>query len=735
LAGSRIDQLRTRVADPEQVQADPFRLLADVSRAYSLAESTGNDADLLEQARELIILLTEHRHLLGPASSLHDSLLSKIGLYPYLDDTDLSGTDLFAYEAHRPPGDFGDGFVWHSQQARAYALLMDGHNVILSAPTSFGKSRIIDGVLATRDLSSVVVIVPTIALIDETRRRLSRLLGSRYKIVTHAGQPPSKKTIYVLTQERLLELDELPPVDLFVIDEFYKLAIAGEHEDDDRMRLLNLAFYRLLQTGAQFYLLGPRIGDISEHTLSRLECAWIDSRDTTVAVEVIKVPKGGRKPERLRRVCKECAERNEPTLIYCASPKKAEAIGLELAEAGLGVATELAPDAADWMAHHYHPRWRVSRAVRSGVGVHHGQLPRALGHYMVSAFDRGEINFLVCTPTLIEGVNTKAKNVVVFDHTIGNRTPLDLFTFNNIRGRTGRMSNHISGRVYVFKDPPEPPLHEIDIPILSQSEEAPADLFLSMPADDIEPSARQRLETILDGAPISATSIKATPAVKIGDQLRLAEAIQALPPERAALLSWGNAYPRAEQSVPIFELVLDEVFADDRRRNPFGAFSASQLVKWIQLLEDGDTRELIANQVAYAEQKGYDPDDSILSVLKFLRSGLSFEAPRWLRAIDAIQRELLPRVGISAGDYGPYIARLENLFLPQPLAALDEYGVPIELIRKLSPLLAGAGEELDAVLGRLASLDADAIDLDPFERLLLRGAQDGLVTGGGSDSI
>lgn len=496
------------------------------------------------------------------------------------------------------------------------------------------------------------------------------------------------------------------------------------------MRLLNLAFYRLLQTDAQFYLLGPRIGDISERTLTRLDCVWIDSRDTTVAVEVIKVPKGGRKSERLLRVCRECAEREEQTLIYCSSPKKAETVGLELAEAELGSPADLAPDAADWMARHYHPRWRAARALRAGVGVHHGQLPRALGQYMVSAFNRGEVSFLVCTPTLIEGVNTTAKNVVVFDHTIGNRTPLDLFTFNNIRGRSGRMSSHISGRVYVFKDPPEPPLNEIDIPILSQSDEAPADLFLAMPSDAVEPSARQRLDTILDGAPISAASIKATPTVGIADQLKLAEAIQALPPEKAALLSWGNAYPRAEQSVPIFELVLEKVFSEDRRRrNPFGAFSASQLVKWIQLLDDDGTHELIANQVAYAERKGYDPDDSILAVLKFLRRGLTFEAPRWLRAVDAIQHELLPQIGVPAGDYEPYIARLENLFLPPPLAALDEYGVPIELTRKLSPLLAGAGEELDAVLARLSSLDGDAIDLDAFERLLLRSAQNGLAPG------
>ena len=45
--------------------------------------------------------------------------------------------------------------------------LLDGDNVILSAPTSFGKSLLVDAFLAMRTPSTVVVILPTIALIDE----------------------------------------------------------------------------------------------------------------------------------------------------------------------------------------------------------------------------------------------------------------------------------------------------------------------------------------------------------------------------------------------------------------------------------------------------------------------------------------------------------------------------------------------------------------------------------------
>jgi len=717
LARPSVEELQIRLSEGA-LAADPFGVVRDVAHAYALAEAGADspaDSNLL-RARELIIRMTEERDQLGDALPMHDSLLARIGLYPYLREGELSGSDLLAYEAHRPVDDFGGGMVWHRDQARAYAHLLDGRSVILSAPTSFGKSRIIDGLVASGKFASMVIVVPTIALIDESRRRLSRLAGDNYKVVTHVGQASAEKTIYVLTQERVLEFEELPEVDLFVIDEFYKLSLDGG--DPDRSRLLNLAFYALLQTGAQFYMLGPNIGGIGAETLERLECVWIDSWDTTVAVDIETVARGGAKKKRLLDLCGECRERGEQTLIYCSSPEKAEGIGIALAEAELGKDDARNREAAKWLGEHYDPRWRVARALAKGIGVHHGQLPRALGHYMVSAFDHREIDFLVCTPTLIEGVNTKAKNVIAFDQTIGQRNPLDLFTFNNIRGRSGRMATHYTGRVYVFKPVPAPPLQEIDIPVLSQPEGGPPELLLGLPDEEIGHGGRQRLDDLLAETPVPAAVLEATPGVSIEHQLKLAGAIERLSDERAAALSWSSAYPGGEQISAVFDLVWQEIL-EGRRDRPFGAGSVAQLLVWISLLEQGDTRQLIAKQIEfYGDDK---LDRTILAVLKFQRRGLTFEAPKWLTVVDRLQRVLLPRRGLDSGDYSAFLARIESLFLPAPLAALDEYGVPIELARKLSLRL--GGDELDAVLARLDSLDLDAIDLDPFERRLLHEAQ------------
>ena len=82
---------------------------------------------------------------------------------------------------------------------------MDGQSVVnFSAPTSFGKSLVIDALIASGRYPNIVIIVPTIALIDETRRRLSRFRGTHK--ISRIDQPAVEANIFILTQERHLHL-------------------------------------------------------------------------------------------------------------------------------------------------------------------------------------------------------------------------------------------------------------------------------------------------------------------------------------------------------------------------------------------------------------------------------------------------------------------------------------------------------------------------------------------------
>uniref|UniRef100_UPI001EB10ECB helicase-related protein n=1 Tax=Vibrio anguillarum TaxID=55601 RepID=UPI001EB10ECB len=99
--------------------------------------------------------------------------------------------------------------------------------------------------------------------------------------------------------------------------------------------------------------------------------------------------------------------------------------------------------------------WNYCKALKYGVVLHHGVLPRALQHFSVDIFNRSRRhNVLICTSTIIEGVNTRAKNVVIYENYNGLES-IDKFTHNNIKGRAGRMYKHFVGRVYCLQSQPD----------------------------------------------------------------------------------------------------------------------------------------------------------------------------------------------------------------------------------------------------------------------------------------
>jgi replicative superfamily II helicase len=141
-------------------------------------------------------------------------------------------------------------------------LLEGKKNLILSAPTSFGKSLLIEELVASRHYKNIVIIQPTLALLDETRLKLTKY-HKDYKIIVRTSQLPSLElgNLFLLTAERVMEYKYFPKIDFFVIDEFYKLS---SKRRNDRSDVLNNAFNLLANRfRSKFYLLGPCVKGIS----------------------------------------------------------------------------------------------------------------------------------------------------------------------------------------------------------------------------------------------------------------------------------------------------------------------------------------------------------------------------------------------------------------------------------------------------------------------------------------
>ena len=88
-----------------------------------------------------------------------------------------------------------------------------------------------------------------------------------------------------------------------------------------------------------------------------------------------------------------------------------------------------------------------------------------------------KLKYIFCTSTIIEGVNTSAKNVVIFDEKKGTNE-LDFFDYSNIKGRSGRMMEHYVGKVYNFINIPKEEKIVVDIPFYEQNKDLITDEIL-----------------------------------------------------------------------------------------------------------------------------------------------------------------------------------------------------------------------------------------------------------------
>lgn len=703
-------ELKDILKDRDLVAANPFAVAKDIA-GHCNRDPRG------AEPRELVIRALEHGDLFSDLDGMLDSLVHRVGLFPYAAPDHLGAIERLGYEAHRPMDLTLDGrsIVFHRDQAAVYRDLMDGKSLVLSAPTSFGKSLVVDALIASGRYDLVVMIVPTIALVDETRRRLNRF-RSTHKIVTHPDQTLGEKSILVMTQERAIERNDITRIDLLIIDEFYKLD-PPKDQDADRASALNHAFYKLRKISRQTYLLGPNIDGVEDEVEEKLGFTFRKTDFNTVVSEVHLIkPRPSKKAAFLKLV----KGLREPTLIYCKSPKQANDVVRLLAESDITADSPSLHAVADWVAATYHPEWSLVSAMRRGVGLHHGRVPRALAQFMVANFDDSKLRFLVCTSSLIEGVNTAAKNVIVYENRIG-KPRLDYFTFRNIQGRAARMRRHFIGQVYVFDEPPEKTEDLVDIPAVSQGASTPLGLLVQMEERELKVASVARLTHLTRQRFLSMATIRANAHIDPDDQIALAREIEENHARLHPRLAWRGPMPTWDQLLACCELLFDH-FVKSTRCN---ITSGRQLAFKLRWLRDAPSSAAYIRKILGSDKKVKSVDAAVELAMEFRRNWAGYHAPRYLHALDLIQKEVFGRLGLSAGDYTVYANDLENLFQPPEIMNLDEYGLPVEIGIKLKSLIA-VGGGLDAAISSVRMLDTRTLPLTDFERSVVDTCRAGL---------
>lgn len=687
--------------------------------------------------RELIIRALDRREThFSHASVLLKQLVRQAGLYPYLlsEFSDRTLSEEFAMRAHETP--FSHEFVFHSVQLKIFDLLVNGRNVVLSAPTSMGKSAIVDSLIASGKFSKLVIVLPTVALVDETRRRLSTNFGHTFQIVHHGSQVlTGEKVVFVLTQERVNDRVDIENIDLFVLDEFYKLAFErlrkGERkEDDGRVASLNSALSKLLNCSKQFFMTGPFVNGV--RGLSTLGCKYtfIPTDYNTVALNVEYKDIKPNDTERKDAAMLEALRKSSgPTLIYCKSSMTASAIAKTLIENGFGI--EGRDDFSVWLGEHYDEAWDFTRAYRYGIGMHYGGLPRAMQQHTIDRFNEGKLRYLVCTSTIIEGVNTVAKNVIIYDNRNGNFA-IDRFTHGNIRGRAGRMGKHFVGNVFCLESLPEGnEIFEVEVPLGQQDPETPINFLAGLQPEHLTEVSQARLDEAADESKLGAELLRTHASFKFEELKYGFEFISSLDrDELSSCIFIGMPNPGFAAILTNF---LYQVAAPSLR--------ALRLSNGHEVVNAKINSYLFADSYhSYLREQitRIGPEDSgeqsrserINDELKILNRLFAYTIPKAL----SLMEDLVVRVALSRNrpgevSYAHIRSVFENYHLNPAWAGIEEMGIPVQTLHKLQFRFPIDGESnVDTVIDVLCKRLEQLQGFSQIEQHFIRRAVDPILS-------
>ncbi|HEX8155367.1 MAG TPA: DEAD/DEAH box helicase, partial [Thermoanaerobaculia bacterium] len=389
-------------------------------------------------------------------------------------------------------------------QMHVYRSIEDVPWVSVSAPTSSGKSFILERAVRDAIMAGtarrVVYIVPTRALVQEVELDFrDKLAGiTPLPLITSVPQlPPHEETaaiVLVFTQERLqLLMSDTPDFapDFVVVDEAQKIGegargvLLEQVLDEVARRAPNVRIvFASPMTENPEVLLEYAPASVATLPVSSEQVAvnqnllWVSQvkgkpmlwqmelclRDEVVALGTFALPhKPAPESKRLPFVAAALGL-GGGNLVYVKGAAAAEDVARLLAE---HFRTQKSDDAElvalrDLARKTIHEDYALADTVLFGVAFHYGNMPLIIRSEIERLFRAGKLRYLVCTSTLIEGVNLPATSIFVRGPQKGVGKPMNEIDFWNLAGRAGRQGKEFQGNIIcvdprltgVWKSPP-----------------------------------------------------------------------------------------------------------------------------------------------------------------------------------------------------------------------------------------------------------------------------------------
>jgi len=770
-----------------------------IDDSFSFAKTTSIllRSDERNGRKIIIYVLDNWQKIPSETVEIWTDLIESAGFYPYLEkEKEKLKFNNLAGEIRKGchlSENLRDKY-FHEEQKHLKNILDSGKNLIVSAPTSFGKSLLIEEMVASNKFKNIVVIQPTLALLDETRKKL-RKYQENYKIIVRTSQEASeeKGNLFLLTAERVMEYKDLPQIDFFVIDEFYKLSAK---RDDERSDVLNNAFYRLLKNKSssikkslelknlpQFYLLGPNIDNISEGFAKTFNAEFYKTNYSLIENKIEDIYSENKEvfdktSHHAKKGYKEAIQfkenklfelllslNDQQSIIYCSSPMRvrelAEKFCLFLESKGIKKSKDL--PLAEWIKEHINPKWNLINFLSFEIGINDGALQKHINSSVIDYFNEKKLKYIFCTSTIIEGVNTSAKNVIFFDDKKG-RTLIDYFDYSNIKGRSGRMMIHYIGKIFNFSLSPKKQEEEtiVDIPFYQQ-DPVKKEITAGQEEEDIRLKTKESQEykelmsipeeerrlfhrngVLIDGQKIILDKLRSD--IKIKPDLVVWNTSPTYQQLTYALsLAWNNLLKNGETTMP---MTLGNLI---RVTNLYGI---KQSISWLVddklekyksdrdwINENKEKIELILNSLTTKKLKDdYKRDDldfqkykyskalfklsddellqkSITESFQVLRHWFQYKVPKWLSVMNELQKYVCEENDIEPGNYSYYASQIENDFIRDNLSILAEYGIPTSAINKLSSKIDKDLSESDVLkkVKEIYSSDTNLLEYEKFK--------------------
>lgn len=361
--------------------------------------------------------------------------------------------------------------------------LFEKNHFSFSAPTSFGKSFILTSFIKNLMMNNkrglnIVFLVPTRALVSQTLKKFKDVINDmdEYFLTSSPDIPAlidncNSHYIFVFTPERLLHYFSIasnPSIEYVFIDEAQKVL-----SDDTRSVVYYHAISLAERKSCKLFFSSPNISNVEvflklfNKTLSETKTitespvcqtrVFIDmlgkqiklfSDIKSIFTENYNLPCS--LPALINQISVNVNPTNPKSLVYCNTIEDTIDCAKQMADCLTTVSSVALNEAANEIANFIHKDYYLVDLIRKGVGFHFGKLPQKIRDIVEKLYVDGDIHYLFCTSTLLEGVNLPAQNIFILNNQIGDKN-LQGIDFWNLAGRAGRLAKELCGNVICIK--------------------------------------------------------------------------------------------------------------------------------------------------------------------------------------------------------------------------------------------------------------------------------------------